>query len=926
MIRISCDHCGKRLRVDDALVGRRVRCPSCKTPAIISLPKSAEEEYFPSWLGALCIGAGLFVVFLPASLWIGWGRSLVLATLAATFVVAIWQRKPILKWIKKDGSISPAPTRESVNFAKSSAPSENLVRANASPETFDSASDSAVPTEKLEDGSALPPRRKTVLVGFPIPRSTSQSLASTKAEEFAATDDLVTIRVPLHASSVNRPSQGKSLESVFGWLRGPSVTDVRFYSAGTVLHVCGSAIETPLVYHVEGMLREPYDASLIESGLPVAKRDHGIDGELPYWPTYRGATPEQRLRYLTWLNNGRCQPNIEIGYVFIYFYGLERRVLVDGCDHQVVLREVLRLLPIYRSNNSFRRYASNFIWTIVVMGANRITLSTDVLSQVIQETSYWNEENLSALLSNYCTQGIPLPKELAFLVAEHDQRTPRSVVVRRHPERFRELFEHRYSEQFAGGLVLREAKKPRRFLYSPASSSLGYEYVGGPSSHLTLPNVLGLPSQFKPLVEIWASVIEDLKKFDRAHRKAAGQVMTAAMYESLPVELRCEDHPDYDAWYTTLSRHIDDAGWALVPIGELAAIRGIPTRARLTKTQGEDLLKSADAMDMSIEPDARMTRQTYRWDEIVSVFPQEYRLEPDDKTYHAASILLRLGMTVAAADGTVDEIEISAIRSHLEQRFDLTPQASVRLEHLSQVLSRNPSDDSRIGKQIQHFPLEQRKVIGEFLVAVAAADETITAEELKTLRKTYRNLGLDPAMLEKIASGRVFASEDANNETDELVLDPNRIRQILADTEKVADLLQSVMLTDDDEGEECQFGVADIEAESNPSPMMTSPQHVSSTPPTASAVPRMVADGRIRPVSHALFDGLPERYHMFLQDLVTREEWTTSEFESLARQHRLMPRGAAESVNEWSSEKFGDLLVDDSGVQVIVQRSLLQIN
>ena len=917
---ITCDHCGKRLRAEDSLVGRRVRCPTCKTPTIVPAPQPADDEYFPAWLWALCFGAGLFVLLLPASLWIGTGWSLMLAVLATVIMTAIWQRSTVISWIEvKAGSISHGSTQGTLGVPKPSVLPSNVVRVAAPPDTFTSVSDSDDATETLGATISYRPSPTTVMVGYPIPNATSESVQPN--QEIGATDELVTIRVGSSSPPIKRHSPGRSLENFVGWIRGPSESDIRFYSLSSVLQICGCTIKSPLVYYVEGTLRDPYDASLIESGLPVAKRDRGHVGELPYWPTYRGATPEQRRRYLTWLNSGRCEINVEIGYVFIYFYGLERRVLVDDSDHEAVLREVLRLLTIYRSNNSFRRYASNFVWAIV-MGAKRTTLSSDVLSQVIAETTYWNEDNLSALLAIHLTHGIPLPNKVAYLVAEHDRRTPNSVVVRRHAEKFRELFEHRYSEQFTNGMVLRASKVPRRFTYAPASSSLGYEYAGGPSSQLIIPNALGLPSQFAPLVDIWVSVIDDLKQFDRAHRKSAGQVMTAAMYESLPVELRCEDHPDYVAWYATLKNHINDAGWALVPVGELASIRGIPTRARLTKTQGEDLLKSADAMDMSIEPDARMTGQTYRWDELVSVFPQEHRLEPDDKTYHAASVLLRLGMTVAAADGTVDDLELSAIRSHLEQQFDLSPQASIRLEHLSQVLASNPCDDARLGKQIQHFPLGQRKIIGEFLVAVAAADETITSAELKTLRKAYRNLGLDPGMLESVASGRVLAGEEPNIETDELVLDPIRIRQILADTEQVAELLQSVMLTGDDD-EEPPFEVAAIEPISDVTHTINPPRPVSTAPMTMSSVPSMAADSTTRMAISASLEGLQDRYHPFLTELVTREEWAASDFELLARKHRLMPRGAAESLNEWSSERFGDLIVDDSGSQIIIQRSLL---
>jgi len=57
-----------------------------------------------------------------------------------------------------------------------------------------------------------------------------------------------------------------------------------------------------------------------------------------------------RRQGLRWLVDGRQDPNCYIGYVFLYFYGLERRLLVDGraspaaaAERESLLAEVRRL-------------------------------------------------------------------------------------------------------------------------------------------------------------------------------------------------------------------------------------------------------------------------------------------------------------------------------------------------------------------------------------------------------------------------------------------------------------------------------------------------------------------------------------------------------------------------------------------------------
>ena len=70
-----------------------------------------------------------------------------------------------------------------------------------------------------------------------------------------------------------------------------------------------------------------------------------------------------------WLAQGRRIPDIPIGYVFLFMYGLERRVLVDIADQPdlalelVQIRaEMVELLRLYGdSGRSFSGYASQFL-------------------------------------------------------------------------------------------------------------------------------------------------------------------------------------------------------------------------------------------------------------------------------------------------------------------------------------------------------------------------------------------------------------------------------------------------------------------------------------------------------------------------------------------------------------------------------------
>jgi len=89
---------------------------------------------------------------------------------------------------------------------------------------------------------------------------------------------------------------------------------------------------------------------------------------LDYWPSYAAISPRARAGYLEWLAAGRRNPGAPIGFVFLFFYGIERRVLVDAQTSEVaraeidgLVDEIEALLAVYGDHPSFRGYASSFV-------------------------------------------------------------------------------------------------------------------------------------------------------------------------------------------------------------------------------------------------------------------------------------------------------------------------------------------------------------------------------------------------------------------------------------------------------------------------------------------------------------------------------------------------------------------------------------
>lgn len=102
--------------------------------------------------------------------------------------------------------------------------------------------------------------------------------------------------------------------------------------------------------YINPNLNEP---SAITFEYPLFK---GNAEELGYYPSYKNMTPKQRFTYLNWLRN--IDADIPIGYVFTYFYGLERHIHNGNILPAV---KMINRLKKYHDNKSFNYYSNNAI-------------------------------------------------------------------------------------------------------------------------------------------------------------------------------------------------------------------------------------------------------------------------------------------------------------------------------------------------------------------------------------------------------------------------------------------------------------------------------------------------------------------------------------------------------------------------------------
>lgn len=698
----------------------------------------------------------------------------------------------------------------------------------------------------------------------------------------------------------------------------------------------------PLAYFVDSR-RQPRhgEPAAVDLALPVGPRGwHSGQRELGYWPRYDELTPGQRRNYLEWLASGRAFVPPELGCFFLFMYGMERRALIDRADHALIFDEVLRLRDLYVSSGqpvsrSFDNYTTCFLWFLVVAFPGAI--AGKQVERLALATRVWTEESLASMLGWFADLAAPLPAWAAYAVADFLPQTPRSVIIRRVGEEFRDLFAAKYRVRFGPGIGLQSSKRPLRHAYKAASSVIE-------AAEVTIPNPLGLTSQFKPLAEIWSECLAELKQLSSVvARQGSAEALTPAAWEALPAELRAGvDHPLAASVHALVERAAREDGRIFVPVRDLAHSLGVELTGagRLTPRQARNLCQTVEWTDYCVEPDARLTGAGYGDGEVVSLYLRTNDDRPDPARYAAAATMLRAGFVVAATDGHVHEEEVEVLGQQVRQAFELSDVESRRLEVLRSLLEESPPEPSTLGRTLRALPGAHRAAMAKLLVALVAADGVVSDDEQKALRRGYAALGLAAGEADAVLVGLAApcsAAEDApvtiaravaggpgeaippppsRRKPAGLRLDRAAIAAIMNDTREVARMLAEAM----------QAAPDDARPPESPSAAVARP--ATQAVPTSATPPAIVAHDVVAvaagpDVVQTDDPTLPARYAVFYRLLLARAQWELPEVEALARQHGHMLSGAVEALNDWAYDKYGGQLFVEDGGRLVVETALL---
>jgi tellurite resistance protein len=597
--------------------------------------------------------------------------------------------------------------------------------------------------------------------------------------------------------------------------------------------------------------------------------------------------------------------------VFLFFYGLERRAIVDGtsggevasaaaADLPAIAKEVRRLLGIYGTQpGSFQRYASEFL-SVVELAA----LSDKLYLRPIPEfpRSYELPLYLRLALGQCAVDKVPVPPALALAWVRMDPNMYLRTPATRCPEQFETVFRQKYEQKLPGGLMLPKNKTKLKFVYHPASGGLR-DYGEIKLTFGETPDVAVLTAPVTKLREVAEAATSELDAYSRLIGRTPSAATSLEGLLLLPPTLWPEGaRQKLDAVVTRTSR-----GMAVMKLGDLAS--SVAVAQSLERNTVTSLARALEAMHVGMEPDVLAGAKTPKADDNVVLFslPQGEPVARGTATYQAAALTIQLAMAVALADGDLGAEEMRQLRQQIDGWTHLTPAHQQRLRaHLRYLMDAPPSLPS-LKKKLEPLAPAAREAIAKFMSVIAQADGYVSPAEIKTLEKVYKVLGIDPQKVFSDVHAVAAAAPSAKPApaapapavakatkptSPGFQLDAARIAALQQDTDKVSALLSNIF------------------TEEPAQPASPATTEVAET----ADVDADAAFGLV---------GLDAAHTAFARQLISRAQWTREELLDLASDLDLMLDGALERINEAAFDAHDGPLTEGDD-PVTINRDILE--
>lgn len=680
---------------------------------------------------------------------------------------------------------------------------------------------------------------------------------------------------------------------------------------GKNVEVANLTLRGGMIYVSDSKSRYSAHPSQIIKGLPVSNRPaSSLQWQASYWPSYSDLLPEDRRIYLEWLAGGRCDPEVAIGCVFLFFYGLERRLLNDAlqgpegeAERALILAEIERLKGLYGHNNSFLFYSTNLL---TIVRCEQLKNCAEPLYRsappIIAASRHEFPPLLRVALGQMARDKHPLDADWALAWALSDSAIQRRTAVTRCTDLFGRLFREDYRRQYRGGLLLPQNKTRVTLRYQTASQGLihkGLEFPDLPDIAVTT----AARNKVQAIVDLCTPQIEPYSRY-LARNADKPEALEGLLM--LPVRY-WPDAPR--AQLESIKQQLQSGEHVLV-LTATEIVQRLGGEASLSRSTVMALIGVLETQNIGFEPDVLGGSRVPKPEELVALFlmdPEDGVLRSSD-AYRAASVTLDLASAVAAADGEISATEAALLHRHIDSWNHLTVSHRKRLKAHLAIKLKQPPPLTGLKKKLEPLSPEARRAIAGLLSHLAQSDGEATPAEVRLLEKVYKALSLDVQAvytdLHGAASGAnlrpvpVQPAPTGGSKTSDqsapaagFTLDASRIAQLQQETAEVSSILADVF-SDDQEPQAPEPPVADV-AESD--------------------------EGS----AGASLPGLDSEHAAFFRLLLTSQNWSREDLEAIASDMELMLDGALEQINDAAFDAF-DIPATEGDDPVEINPELLE--
>lgn len=633
--------------------------------------------------------------------------------------------------------------------------------------------------------------------------------------------------------------------------------------------------------------------------LPVGRSADVSGDSMPYWPSYAEISPAARRAFVDWMRTGRSDPKYGIGHVFLFFYGLEHRQFIEtnADDIDTITSEVRRLLTIYGSNDSFTRYATDFLACSDLLTSNVVVPVLEPPESYLPELSVAMRVYLGARLAGLGS----LTADDALLWVMHSPDANLRTPVRRCFDEFRHLWIAHFNALFPNGFKVSKPDRNLSITYRAASGAFEVEVQG---RYTAYPDVTCLHRALMPLKILVEQCTAELEAFSRfVGRNPLLRTSFEAALLLPPIIRTAEINSAAQPLQAYIQQMMAGRGTTTAPLSDL--LKMLPsTSSKAGQSPFDTLCRGLDAINVAIEPDRRYGGRAPQSDSHVVIFNAKGGgpVDSNRPEYIAARKQIEIGALAAAADGQGSAQELQTIVKRIQANALISQTERLRLIAYAVTVFKNPPKPGTAFKRLSEIDLADRKAIAETAADVVKVQDRVGPKEVKFLERLNKALQLPPTDVYSRLHRRLASTDEPVPILTEVRKPGIAIKNVTAEAARTTGISPKATSTVREGAIEIdEKRLATIQRQTKEVSDLLSGIFVEDQQPVVAA--KASSGGEIR--------GLDSSHAELVKYLASKGQVNRSEFDSRARTLKLLPDGAIERINDWSFEQFEEPLLED---------------